>query len=138
MRANVEDTFEAPCRGHRNLNAYPEQRRYLRYQIFDYTSVFVPEQSEPLAAMLVDIGLGGAQLRSKVALPDGATIKMRIGNFDGSPIDLAGEVRHCCRVPDSELYGTGVRFAPSNHEERVALAEFVHGVFQRQRERLVN
>ena len=120
------------------MTAYPDQRRFLRYQIFDYTAITLEDTTETFHAMLVDIGLGGAQLRSKLPLQDGASILMRIGRNEGEPLEIRGEVRHCMAVPDSDLFGSGIRFTPSTHAERVALAEFVHDVFQRQRDRLIH
>ncbi len=120
------------------MTAYPDQRRFLRYQIFDYTAITLDDTTETFHAMLVDIGLGGAQLRSKLPLADGASIRMRIGRNEGEPLEIRGEVRHCSAVPESDLFGSGIRFTPSTHAERVALAEFVHDVFQRQRDRLTH
>lgn len=120
------------------MNVQTEQRHYLRYQIFDYTAVLVPGVVEPISAMLVDIGLGGAQLRSQVRFPDETHITMRLANEEGELIELRGEVRHCTEMGESGLFGSGIRFLPQDHSERMALASFVHGVFKRQRDRLVS
>lgn len=113
-----------------------DKRRYLRYEMLDYALAYV-DDSEAIKAVIVDIGLGGMQLRSKEALTVGAHCKVHIGRLHGDPIVLAGEIRHCGAVEDSDLFATGIRFCPENHEERLAIAEYVHGVFQRQCDKLL-
>jgi hypothetical protein len=104
--------------------------------MLDYALAHVPG-IEAVKAVIVDIGLGGMQLRSKDMLPVGAFCKIHIGRQDAEPLVIAGEVRHSSEIPDSELIATGVRFCPETHEERLAIAEYVHGVFQRQCDKLL-
>ena len=113
-----------------------DKRRYLRYEMLDYALAFAPG-IDAIKAVIVDIGLGGLQLRSKGELPVGAECKIHIGRQEGAPLILAGEIRHSKSIDGSELVATGVRFCPSNHEERLAIAEYVHGVFQRQCDKLL-
>ncbi len=113
-----------------------DKRRFLRYEMLDYALAYVDGQ-EPIKAVIVDIGLGGLQLRSKELLPVGNICKIHIGNLQGEPLVLSGEVRHCSQVEDSDLIATGIRFCPENHKERLAIAEYVHGVFQRQCDKLL-
>jgi len=35
-------------------------------------------------------------------------------------------------MPDSDLHATGIKFMPESHSDRMAIAEYVHEVFQRQ------
>lgn len=114
-----------------------DQRRYLRYEIFDYALVHVDDEAEPLHGMVVDIGLGGLQIRLKNDLPYGSILRVKIGRMEGEPLELRGEVRHSAPVPDSDLFAVGMRFVPVTHDERIAIAEFVHEIFQRQREKLL-
>jgi hypothetical protein len=113
-----------------------DKRRFLRYEMLDYALVYA-EGMEATKAVVVDIGLGGLQLRSKVYLPLAAHVKIHIGRIHGDPLVLAGEVRHTGIVEGSELVGTGIRFCPDTHEDRLAIAEYVHGVFQRQCDKLL-
>lgn len=119
-----------------HLNVNSEQRQYLRYQILDYASVFLPGSAEPVPAMLTDIGLGGAQVRSQLPMPVEGRITIRLAGGSGKAVDLPAEVRHCTQVEGTSLYGSGVRFMPKTHAQKMALAEFVHAVFQRQSDRL--
>lgn len=113
-----------------------DKRRFLRYEMLDYALAHVPGQ-EAIKTVIVDIGLGGLQLRSKDLLPVGSFCKIYIGRVEGEPLMIAGEVRHSSDIPDSDLIATGIRFCPETHEERLAIAEYVHGVFQRQCDKLL-
>jgi hypothetical protein len=110
----------------------PDKRRYIRYEVLDYAQAYISSFSEPQNAVIVDIGLGGLQLRSRTVLPVGDKCTLHVGSPDRPPVVLPGEVRHSMQVPNSDLIATGVRFLPRSHEERLAIAEYVHAVFQRQ------
>lgn len=96
--------------------------------------LYQENREEAYRAMLVDIGLGGVQLRSKEPLPVSEICMLEIGRDGEKPLSLRGQVRHCRPVKNSDLYTSGFKFAPDCHEQRVAIAEYVHGVFQRQGE----
>jgi hypothetical protein len=110
----------------------PDKRRYIRYEVLDYAQAHLSSTFEPFNVVIVDIGLGGLQLRSRETLPVGSKCKLHVGNEDKPPLVLVGEVRHSMRVPNSDLVASGVRFLPKTHEERLTIAEYVHAVFQRQ------
>jgi hypothetical protein len=110
----------------------PDKRRYIRYEVLDYALAYVPAAPEAIHVVIVDIGLGGLQVRSRETLPIGAKCKIHVGSTDTPPLVLAGEVRHSMRVPKSDLIASGIRFLPKTHEERLVIAEYVHAVFQRQ------
>ena len=109
-----------------------DQRKYIRYEVLEYALVYAAASLEPLHVVIVNIGLGGLQLRSRDRLPVGERCQFHVGMIDRPPLILPGEVRHCVPVPGSDLVSTGVRFQPRTHEERLAIAEYVHSVFQRQ------
>lgn len=113
-----------------------DKRRFLRYEMLDYALVF-DGMDDPINAVIVDIGLGGLQLRSKDMLNVGHRVKIHIGRVEGDTIVLAGEVRHVSEVEDGELVASGIRFCPETHEERLAIAEYVHAIFQRQCDKLL-
>jgi hypothetical protein len=115
----------------------PDKRRYLRYEILDYAVVRPDGRSEDVNTVIADISLGGVQLRSRVPFEPGAICTIRVGWHNGDPMGLRAEVRHCRRLPDSELFTTGMKFVPENHEDRVAIAEYVHQTFERQCDNLM-
>lgn len=109
-----------------------DQRRYVRYEILDYALCYPEHGEESMNAVITDIGLGGVQVRTKYPVPGGSMWSLHVGREEEAPLILRAEARHCQPVPDSDLYATGFRFMPNNHQERVMIAEYVHGVFQRQ------
>lgn len=115
-----------------------DNRRYARYEILDYALVESDHFQEPIRSVIVDIGLGGLQLRSKVALPVGTQCLLKLGNMESAPVTIRGEIRHIQPVEGSDLVACGVKFVPENHEERSTVAEYVHSVFQRQADNLIN
>jgi len=116
---------------------YSDVRRYARFELFEYVVIESEELIEATRAVVVDIGLGGLQLRSRQSMPLGHVCVLRVGQDTGKSLILRGEVRYSTPIPDSDLWAIGFRFIPSSHEERVAIAEYVHSVFQRQGDRLV-
>lgn len=117
-----------------NDNAHSDLRHYARFEFMECALLYQEGRKEPYRAMLVDIGLGGVQLRSKDQLPVSEICMLEIGQDGGTPLSLRGQVRYCRPVKDSDLYTSGFKFAPDSHEQRVLIAEYVHGVFQRQGE----
>lgn len=109
-----------------------DQRRYIRYEVLDYANIFVSDGQESWQAVVVDIGLGGVQVRSRANFPIGEKCMLQVGRLDLPPLMLKGEIRHSMPVDQSDLFACGIRFLPETHEERIAIAEYVHGVFQRQ------
>lgn len=113
-----------------------EKRRDIRYEVLDYAMVYDTEGNEPVRCVIVDIGLGGVQIRSRGSLPVGGVCLMNIGNLDTTPIKIRGEVRHSQKVQGSDLYASGIRFLPRTPDERAVVAAYVHSVFQRQADQL--
>ncbi len=114
----------------------PDKRRYLRYEILDYA--VVQFQGIPsVNTVIADISLGGVQLRSKVEIPVNEICVVRVGCGESEPLGLRAEVRHCLPIPGSELFTSGLRFMPENHADRMAIAEYVHSIFQRQCDNLL-
>jgi c-di-GMP-binding flagellar brake protein YcgR len=119
-------------------NKYTDMRLYARFEYIECAMVYPDGEKEPLRAMLVDIGLGGVQLRSKDPIPVEVPLVLQVGQDGKSPLALKGKVRYCHPGGDENMYICGFKFAPESHEERVAIAEYVHEVFQRQWEVLAS
>ena len=115
-----------------------DKRRFLRYEILDY--VLIRDTAELAAsgnpdstqAVIVDIGLGGLQVRTRDKLSTEKTYRVEVGRSGMEPLQLRCEVRHCEQAPDSDLFTSGLRFIPEGHSDRMAIATYVHHVFQRQ------
>jgi hypothetical protein len=93
-----------------------------------------PALEEPIRCVVVDVSLGGLQVRSKLAAPVGLQCTLHIAQLGGKPLRVKGEVRHVAEVPGMDLISSGFRFLPETQEERVAIMEYVHGVFLRRSE----
>ena len=109
-----------------------DQRRYLRYEVLHFATVYA-EASEPSYCVVIDIGLGGLQYRTRCALAIGTVATVSVGRSDDlAPLVLRAEVRHCQTIPESDLFAVGLRFLPGDQSERMAVASHVHDVFRRQ------
>lgn len=115
-----------------------DKRQYLRYEVLDYALVYSECYDEPIRSVVVDIGLGGLQIRARQPLELGSLVLLKIGNMEHPPVTIRGEVRYNQAVAGSDLYSLGIRFMPENHEERTDVAEYVHSVFQRQADLLIS
>jgi hypothetical protein len=115
----------------------PDSRRYARFEIIECAIIYEKDRTEPYRAVVVDIGLGGVQLRSKEVLPVGEVCRIHVGRDGKKPFEMDGEVRYSHGLDNTDLIASGIRFVPSDHEQRIAVAEYVHGVFRRQGESLV-
>lgn len=113
-----------------------DKRNNARLRVLDYAVVQGDALDATFNAVVVDIGLGGLQLHSRQPLNLGERFDVRVGIAAGPPVLIPCEVRHSAPIGQTGLYATGVRFVPEDHEERTAVAEFVHGAFQRQRDTL--
>ena len=114
-----------------------DQRRYARFEILDYATVTGGSAGASDTAMVVDVGLGGLQLRWKNPGEVGDAIVISIGRNGAEPLDIQVQVTNKRQI-EADLWAVGCRFLPGSHEQRVAVAEYVHNVFQRQGERLVS
>ncbi len=100
--------------------------------MLDYVLVRAGNSADASNSIIVDIGLGGLQLRTRQQLPTGEHCTLEVGRVDADPLILKGEIRHSSPIQGSELYASGIRFKPESHEDRIAIAEYVHAIFQRQ------
>ena len=121
-----------------NLAYNSDKRRYVRYELLDYAVMSVNGGQDSVNIIITDIGLGGIQIRSKSELISGEKCIVHVACMDGTGLELRGEIRHATTVNNSDLFSAGVRFVPENHAERMAVAEFVHQIFQRQAEELAS
>ena len=146
LRKTLESNRKATVENRRGMDAIrnvgiivrPDKRRYLRYEILDYAVVDLDGESRRINTVVADISLGGVQLRSKEPFPVGTMCTIRVGGGpDEHPIGLRAEIRHCRPIDFSELFTTGMKFMPETHADRMAIAEYVHSIFQRQCDNLL-
>lgn len=115
-----------------------DQRKHLRYELIDFAMLETDDLHDSLRCVVVDVSLGGLQLRTKVPLPKGQHCTLRIARLGRQPLDIGGEICHSNPVPNTDLYLSGIRVLPESHEERVAHTEYVHSVFLRRNDLLAS
>jgi hypothetical protein len=112
-----------------------EQRQHIRLELFEYALAYQAGVKEPKQVVVVNLGLGGLQIRSRDAFEIGSRCELEL---PGLSMMIPVEVKFFDEVTGSDLYAVGMSFKPSTHEERMAIAMYVHGVFQRQCDLLTN
>jgi hypothetical protein len=108
-----------------------DNRRYARFELLECAMLYIGEDPEPVRVMIADIGLGGVQLRSKEEVPSDESLVLHVGRDGKDPLVVKGTVLYS-HMGEQSLYVTGFSFSPETHDERVAVAEYVHSVFQQQ------
>ncbi len=116
---------------------YSERRKHARFELLDYALVTKEGDRVTTRSVIVDISLGGLQLRSRDPFESGAKYRIEIGRGEETPIVIAAEARHSKPIPDSDLFSTGFRLTPSTAVERIEWVEYVHAVFKLQGEMLI-
>ena len=117
----------------------PDKRKHARFELLGY--VLLDGQggdvaSQPQRAVVVDVSLGGLQIRSQSAFDEGALMQLTVGRAGDEPVAVVAEVRYSIPVEDSDLFATGFRVRPENREQRIEWVDYVHAVFQSQGELL--
>lgn len=113
-----------------------DTRRYARYHILEYALVFRDNHQEPMHSVVVDVGLGGMQVLARQQFPVGDVCSVEIGLDCGKRLAFPSQVRFSKPMAGSGLFATGFRFVPETHEQRSAMVEYVHRIFQRQADQL--
>ncbi|GEM_PF-1232654 len=116
-----------------------DRRQNTRLQIVDYALINLPNFGEGLGipALIVDIGLGGLQTRSRSPLPPDTRVHFTVGRGGRPSLSFHANVRYCNPVPDSDLFALGFKFEALNADERKAIVDFIHDAFHRQGETLL-
>ena len=112
-----------------------DQRRHARFELLDYVLLNGEgNQPEPERGVVVDVSLGGLQIRSKAEFKDGDVFRLKVGRVDEDPLEVVAEVRYSIPVEDTDLCATGFKVKPESNEQRIAWVDYVHNVFQSQGE----
>ena len=116
-----------------------DKREYARFELLEYVllgGAAVKSSSQPERAVVVDVSLGGLQIRSRSTFEEGALLQLTVGRAGNDPVFVVAEVRYSIPVEDSDLYATGFRVRPEDKTQRIAWVDYVHEVFQTQGELL--
>jgi c-di-GMP-binding flagellar brake protein YcgR len=115
-----------------------ELRNHARFELFEYAMVYPEGTYEPKRSVIVDISIGGAQVRSRYTFEAGSSVILNIAQpGEEDPVQVHAEVRYCNLIPDSDLYAVGFRFTPTSQAEREHIVTYVHEFFKLQGEMLL-
>lgn len=106
------------------------RRQHDRLEVFECAVLYRNIEDEPIRAMIVDIGLGGLQIRAKEPLRIGESLLVKIGRDQGTPLVVRGEIRHTQYIVESGLHAAGLKFAPETHDERLMVAKYLNSTIQ--------
>lgn len=115
-----------------------DKRQHARFEILDYALMHNGKcvEENGTRAVLVDVSLGGFQLRSRTRFEPSDIFTLVIGRCEGSPVNVTAEVRYSVKVDDTDLYATGFKIRPEDNSQRIDWVDYVHAVFQSQGESL--
>ena len=116
-----------------------DKRQHARFELLEYVLMGGPDgktAGQPERAVVVDVSLGGLQVRSRSSFEEGSMLRLTVGRAGDEPIVVVGEVRYSIPVEDSDLFATGFRVRPEDRAQRIAWVDYVHAVFQNQGELL--
>jgi len=115
-----------------------ELRKHARFELFEYAMIHQGDGTEPVRSVIVDISIGGTQVRTRTEVPAGITCTLEMTHPEtNEQCTVQSEVRYCNLIPDSDLWGVGFRFTPANADERMKIVRYVHGFFKVQGEMLL-
>lgn len=114
-----------------------DKRQHARFDLLEYALVQKGATTETVRSVVIDVSLGGLQVRSRYQFDSGATYDLRIGRVSEEPLTVQAEVRYCIPIDGTDLYATGFRCIPADTKQRTDWVDYVHAVFQSQGEYLV-
>lgn len=114
-----------------------DRRSFARFEILDYAMVSLLSETTAIRSVVVDVSLGGCQIRSREQFEPDKTYTLKIGRGDHDPVEIQAVARYSKLMEDCDLYATGFQFQSGTAAERIAWAEYVHAVFKDQGEMLL-
>lgn len=112
-----------------------DRRSGTRFELLEYA--LISGDAVPQArSVVVDVSLGGLQVRSRQRFERGARLQLNIGQLNSTPLEVLAEVRYSEPISDTDLYSTGFRILMPEASARIKWGDYVHRVFQDHREEL--
>lgn len=112
------------------------RREHQRFSLLEFARLKIGDVEET-SSVLVDISLGGLQVRSRNQYPAGATVAVSIGRGDIEPITVQAEIRYSLPIKKSDLYATGLRIVGNGDDLTRKWVTYVHEIFKIQGEALL-
>ena len=108
-----------------------DSRRHERFPCAQMVTIRQAEgddAEELTRALVVDVSLGGLKIKTKANLDPSKAYILTMATGD-LPMNFHGRIVHLAQSEGSAETGVGFVFRPESHDERVAIASFVHQVF---------
>ncbi len=109
-----------------------ERRKEPRLIHFEFAKFYAVQHSVPLSALIVDVSLGGAQIRTRAKCNEGESCRIQIQKDDHGHIEIPGQISYCLETGGSNLYAVGVKFLPVTMGQKNDIANYVHNIFLEQ------
>ncbi|MBL8065596.1 MAG: PilZ domain-containing protein [Chthonomonadaceae bacterium] len=116
---------------------FKDLRQHARFELLEYAIVREKDSDSTVRSVVIDVSLGGLQVRSKHEFNLSSSYTLQIGRADSDPLEVDAEARYCVPIEDSDLFATGFRCLPTSSEDRMKWVDYVHSIFQSQGEHLV-
>lgn len=118
-------------------NGHNDVRQHARFELLEYAIVKRRGSKDHVRSVLIDVSLGGLQVRSRTEFKVGGSYRLNIGRVDSEPLEVDAEVRYSIPIENTDLYATGFRCLPATSTQRTQWVDYVHSIFQSQGESLV-
>lgn len=113
--------------------SFLDRRSGARFELLEYALITAGDSSQA-RSVVVDVSLGGLQVRSRHRFPSGSRVTLSIGQLSAPPLDLMAEVRYSEPIPDTDLFSTGFRILIPEASQRIKWGDYVHKVFLEQKD----
>lgn len=108
----------------------PDARHYARFEYIQNAVLYCEDKSHTYSGTLIDVGLGGVQIEAKQPLPVNKKLLLVIERKEGGPLlKIHGKATYSTPTHGAAGHMSGFKFLPESHQDRIAIAEFVHHVF---------
>lgn len=105
------------------------KRKDKRLSHLEFIRFYLAEKDAPSSALIVDISLGGAQIRTRASCKEQEPCLLLIKRENKDYIEIPGEVRYCEPIPGSDLFGVGIKFLPVTTAQKKDIVNYVHNLF---------
>jgi hypothetical protein len=114
-----------------------DRRSTARFSMLEYALIKGIQDDAQVRSVIIDVSLGGLQVRSREKFLDGGKVTLAIGRLEASPLSVSAVVKYSRPLPDTDLFSTGLSVVPTSPEERIHWADYVHAIFQLRAEELI-
>jgi hypothetical protein len=115
-----------------------DHRQFARFELLEYAMIVNKDSNESSRSVIIDVSLGGLQVRSRHQFPIGGNYMLNISRADADPLVVEAEARYCIQIEDTDLFATGFRCLPATTAQRMQWVDYVHAIFQSHGEHLVS